>query len=474
MTAPTDNTAPARGSFTHRFDPGILRAYDIRGEIGTTLREEDCYAVGRAFGTVVARGGGRSVALGFDGRETSPAFADAVIDGLLKTGLDVHCVGLGPSPMVYFGLHHLKADASVVVTGSHSPVTHNGIKMALAGRPFYGADVQKLGVMAAAGDLDSGSGTRHNHDIYEAYTDRLVRDYDCDAELSVAWDIGNGAGGAIIQMLTEKLPGKHTILFGDVDGTFPNHHPDPTVAKNLVDLQNAVRKNGCDAGIGFDGDADRIGAVYENGEILWADILLALYAAEVLETHPGAHVIADVKCSRVLFDEIARLGGKPVMWQTGHSVIKAKMKELNAPLAGELAGHICFADKFYGFDDGPYCAVRLLNLIGKSGKKFSELTAHLPQMHNTPEMRFHVPEERKFEIPQEILRRLQNEKKDGWEICDIDGIRLTAPEGWFLLRASNTESVLTARVESFDAEGLEMLQSVLAKYLAAAGAELPV
>ncbi len=473
MPIPQDSSAPAMDSFTHLFDPSILRAYDVRGEIGTTLKENDCYAIGRTFGSIVARNGGKSVALGYDGRETSPVFAEAVIAGLQKAGIDVHVVGLGPSPMVYFALHHLQADASVVVTGSHSPVTHNGIKMALAERPFYGDDIQKLGEMAASGDVESGNGARFDVNVYEAYTDRLVADYDCGVELNIAWDIGNGAAGAIIDLLIEKLPGKHTLLYPEVDGTFPNHHPDPTVAKNLVDLQAAVKQHGCDVGIGFDGDADRIGAVDENGDILWADLLMALYAAEVLQTHPGAPIIADVKASRVLFDEIKRLGGQPVMCQTGHSVIKAKMKELKSPLAGELAGHICFADKFYGFDDAPYCAVRLLNLIGHSGKKLSALTAHLPKMHNTPEIRFPVDEARKFDIPKEILQNLRAVQEDTWDICDIDGIRLTTPDGWWLLRASNTESVLTARAEGFDEAGLERLKTMLSEQLEKTGVELP-
>lgn len=459
--------------FTYDFDPSILRAYDVRGEIGTTLKEEDCYAIGRAFGSIVARRGGKTVCIGFDGRETSPKFAEMVIDGLVTSGLDVTVVGLGPSPMVYFGMHHFGSDASVVVTGSHSPITHNGIKMSLIDRPFYGDDIQELGRLAHAGDLVTGEGSRTDVDIKELYVDRLVQDYDCGAELSVAWDAGNGAAGAILPMLVEKLPGKHVMLYEDVDGTFPNHHPDPTVAKNLVDLQEVVKREGCDIGIGFDGDGDRIGAVNENADILWADIIMALYAGEVLKTHPGAHVIADVKVSRVLFDEIERLGGKPVMCQTGHSIIKAKMKELKSPLAGELAGHICFGDKFYGFDDGPYCAVRLLNLLGHSGKKLSELTAHLPEMYNTPEVRFEVPEERKFDVPQEVLQNLRDIAEDGWDICDIDGIRLTTEDGWLLLRSSNTESVLTARVEAFTEDGLARLKKMLIDQLAATGIDFP-
>lgn len=460
-------------SEAHILNESILRAYDIRGEVGKSLTEADCYAVGRAFGSWVARNGGRHICLGFDGRESSPDFAKAVTDGILKAGVDVTVIGVGPTPMVYFAMHHLNCDACVVVTGSHSPITHNGIKMALKNRPFYGDDIQKIGNMAKSGDFESGAGIRSDIDIREAYVTRILQDYDCGEEFKVVWDAGNGAAGAVLDMLTSRLPGEHSILFGDIDASFPNHHPDPTVAKNLVDLQAEVKKQGADIGIGFDGDADRIGAIDENADIIWADILMAVYAGEVLKEYPNAHIIADVKSSRVLFDEIKRLGGIPVMWKTGHSVIKAKMKELNSPLAGELAGHICFADKYYGFDDGIYCAIRILNIMGNTGKKLSELTEHLPKMCSTPEMRFEVPEDRKFDIPKEILDSLKKQNNSAWDICNIDGVRLTTDDGWWLLRSSNTESVLTARIEAFNQAGLDRLKNMLSDELTKTGIELP-
>lgn len=469
----TADTARAAQKQTHVINPGILREYDIRGTVGDTLREEDCYFIGRAFGTMVKRRGGKKVVVGYDGRESSPAFSANVMRGLTDCGLDVENIGMGPTPMVYFAMKTRGMDAAVVVTGSHSPLSYNGIKMAYQSGPFYGAMVQEIGKIAAAGDFESGTGHITQADVQDAYIDRMMADYHGTRDLSVAWDCGNGATGEIIRRLVKKLPGKHVLLFDDIDGTFPNHHPDPTVAKNLVDLQKAVRDNGCDIGIGFDGDGDRVGAVDADGNILWADIIMAVYAAEVLKTHPGAHVIADVKCSRVLFDEIERLGGKPVMWNTGHSLIKARALELKSPLAGELAGHICFADKYYGFDDGPYCAVRLLDILSRSAKPLSALVAHLPKMQNTPEVRFHVPAERKFKIAPEILARLRSENEADVSINDIDGVRVTTPDGWWLMRASNTEDVLTVRAEGFNAEGLEKLKAQLVSQLAQSGIASP-
>ncbi len=458
---------------THIFDKSILREYDIRGTVGQTLKEADCYFVGRAFGTMVKRRGGKKLAVAFDGRASSVSFSNEVIRGLSDCGLDVVNVGLGPTPMVYFAMKSKKFDAAVMVTGSHSPLAYNGIKMAYDDGPFYGDMVQNIGRLAASGDFESGQGSVSTDDVQDAYVDRMVKDYTGPKDLTVAWDNGNGAAGEILRRMVKKLPGKHILLYDDIDGTFPNHHPDPTVAKNLVDLQKAVRDHKCDLGIGFDGDADRVGAVDENGGILWADIIMAVYAAEVLKENPGATIIADVKSSRVLFDEVERLGGKPVMWNTGHSLIKAKAKETKSPLAGELAGHICFADKYYGFDDGPYCAVRLLNTISHSGKKLSELTAHLPKMFNTPEVRFHVPADRKFHIAPEIKARLVAENDKSISINDIDGVRVTTPEGWWLMRPSNTEDVLTVRAEGFTAEGLESLKNQLITQLDLSGVPSP-
>lgn len=466
-------TERAKRAQTHQFHPSILREYDIRGTVGQTLQAVDCYFVGRAFGTVVKRKGGQNVVLGFDGRHSSADFSSQVMQGLMDCGLDVVNIGLGPTPMVYYAMKERGFDAGVMVTGSHSPVSYNGIKMALKSGPFYGDMVQELGRIAALGDFETGLGASQFVDVQDEYVARIARDYNGPRDLTVVWDNGNGAAGEILRRLVKKLPGKHILLFDDIDGSFPNHHPDPTVAKNLVDLQRAVVQYGADLGVAFDGDADRVGAVDEKTDIIWADLIMALYAAEVLKTHPGAPVIADVKSSRVLFDEIKRLGGQPVMWNTGHSLIKAKMQMIKSPLAGELSGHICFGDKYYGFDDGLYCAVRLMNLVSQSGKALSEMTAHFPKMYNTPEVRFHVPADRKFQIAPEIKARLSIKKVSGVELNDIDGVRLTTPDGWWLMRASNTEDVLTIRAEGFTPEGLDRLKEQLVYQLEQSGIASP-
>lgn len=445
-------------------NPGILREYDIRGLVDDTLTVDDCDTVGRALATIMQKRGYKRAVVGYDGRLSSPAFSSAVRGALARGGIDVIDVGLGPSPMVYFSMKHLKADFAVVITGSHSPITYNGIKVATKDGPFYGDDVQEIGRVAQAQDFVEGEGSLSETDVREDYIARLRRDYTTDTPLNVVWDCGNGAAGEIVQRLVKQLPGQHVVLFGDIDGTFPNHHPDPTVDKNLIDLQREVASRGFDLGVAFDGDADRFGAIDENGRPLRADILMAIFAGEILENYPGAPIIADVKSSRVLFDEIKRLGGVPVMHNTGHSLIKAKMAELNAPLAGELAGHICFNDKFDGFDDGVYCAIRLLDMLARQCKRLSQMTAHLPIMQNTPEVRFHVDADRKFLIAPEIRARL--EKMDGIDVTTIDGVRVTTPDGWWLIRASNTEDVLTIRAEGFTAEGLERLKVQVVDQLA--------
>lgn len=457
----------------HQFDKSILREYDIRGKVGLSLREEDCYYVGRAFGTLLRRRGGKTVALGYDGRESSPSFSNAVARGLNDCGIDVENIGVGPTPMVYYAMVKRGKDAAVIVTGSHSPLSDNGIKMAWRDGPFYGDAVQEIGRLCAKGDFEKGEGAHTQFDFLDIYVDRLLQEWRGGRELTVGWDNGNGAAGEVLRRLTAKLPGKHYLLYDDIDGRFPNHHPDPTVEKNMRDLAALVREKNCDIGIGFDGDADRVGAVDAQGRFIPADILMAVYAAEVLKDKPGATIIADVKCSRVLFDEITRLGGKPIMWNTGHSLIKAKAKAEKAPLAGELAGHICFADRHDGFDDAPYCAVRLLNLVAESKAGLAGLTAHLPRMFNTPEVRFAVAAARKFDIAPEIKARLQKINQKDATITDIDGVRVTTPDGWWLLRPSNTEDLLTARAEGFTPEGLARLTAQLEDQLSQSGLASP-
>ena len=357
-----------------------------------------------------------------------------------------------------------------MITGSHNPPNYNGIKMVLGKRPFYGQDIQNLGVIAAAADYAEGQGSSVAVDLKAEYVARLAKDYAGARPLKVAWDAGNGATAEIMRRLTAVLPGEHILLFDTIDGTFPNHHPDPTVPENLVDLQRVVAEQGCDLGVGFDGDGDRIGAIDHLGRIVWGDQLLALYARDVLKSHPGGTIIADVKASQTLFDEVARLGGKPLMWKTGHSLLKSKMAEIGSPLAGEMSGHVFFADTFYGFDDALYCGLRLLNIVANSKESLAEMRDGLPQPVNTPELRFDCPDDQKFGVVEKVKERLQ---KDGAKFSDIDGVRVNTPDGWWLLRASNTQDVLVARAEAFSDQGLERLQALLAEQLRQSGIDAP-
>ncbi|HYG87976.1 MAG TPA: phosphomannomutase/phosphoglucomutase [Azospirillum sp.] len=454
----------------HTFHPTILREYDIRGIVGSTLTEDDARAVGRAFGTMVVRGGGTSACVGYDGRLSSPALEAAMVEGLVSTGLVVFRIGLGPTPMLYFATRDRHADAGIMITGSHNPPEYNGIKMMLGKGPVYGAMIQELGAIAGKGDYATGRGASEWIDVRDEYVARLLKDYDGTRALKVAWDAGNGATGEILRRLTARLPGSHTCLFDDIDGTFPNHHPDPTVEKNLVDLKKAVAEQGCDLGIGFDGDGDRIGAIDHKGRVVWGDQLVAIYAADVLKSHPGATIIADVKTSQTVFDEIARHGGTPLMWKTGHSLLKAKMAETGSPLAGEMSGHIFFADRWYGFDDALYCAVRLIGLVSKLGVSLAELRDRLPNVVNTPETRFQIDEARKFKVVEEVKARV---KDAGADVNDIDGVRVNTPDGWWLLRASNTQDVLVARAEAYDEAGLERLKGTLVDQLKKSGLSEP-
>jgi phosphomannomutase len=462
-------------SETHVFDKTVLREYDIRGIVGKTLSTADARAVGRGFGTHVVRTGGKRVAVGYDGRLSSPDLAAALVEGLVACGLEVLRIGLGPTPMLYFAVRSLKLDGGVMVTGSHNPPDYNGFKMMLGKASFWGGDIQELGRRAAAGDVVSGRGRAVDHPVFDAYVDRLVAEFGHfesrkPRPLTVAWDAGNGAAGAAMVALTKRLPGRHILLNEKVDGTFPAHHPDPTVAANLAQLQAAVRDNRADLGIAFDGDADRIGVIDGQGRILWGDQFLVILARDVLREHPGATIIADVKASQVLFDEVRRAGGKPLMWRTGHSIIKSKMAETGAPLAGEMSGHVFFADRWYGFDDALYTAVRLLGVVATSTESLAAMRDGLPHVVNTPELRFPSSEERKFAIIDEVKNRL---KASGADVTDVDGVRVNAPEGWWLLRASNTQDVLVARCEARDEAGLTRLKGALADQLRRSGVEPP-
>ena len=455
----------------HQFDPTILREYDIRGIVGKTLSAADARAIGRAYALTLAEVRGSRLAVGYDGRLTSPELETALVDGATVEGMEVVRIGLGPTPMLYYAAATLGVDGGIMVTGSHNPPDHNGFKFVFQGRSFYGAAIQRLGETARRLGVPSGDrGRVEERMIREDYVARLARDYHGGRPLSVAWDAGNGATGEVIQELTGRLPGRHILLNETIDGTFPAHHPDPTIPENLVQLQETVARERCDLGIAFDGDGDRIGVVDARGRILWGDQLMVVLARDVLNRHPGAPIIADVKASQVLFDEIVRLSGRPVMAATGHSLIKAKLAELDAPLAGEMSGHIFFGDGYYGFDDAVYVAVRLLDILSRSRDSLTEIRDRLPAVVNTPELRFACPEDRKFEVVREVRRRLH---EAGAEMTDIDGVRVRTPDGWWLLRASNTQAVLVARAESSTEAGLSRLKRELSRQLAASSVTLP-
>jgi phosphomannomutase len=459
---------------SHRFDPTVLREYDIRGIIGETLGPDDARAIGRGFATLLRQAGGKRVAVGYDGRVSSPMLEHALCEGLTASGCDVVRIGLGPTPMLYYAEASTdELDGGIQITGSHNPANYNGFKMVLQGRPFFGEDIQTIGRLAASGDWLDGTGTVETREIMQEYVERLLAGLDgipADrlAGLRVGWDAGNGAAGPALEALTARLPGEHFTLYTEVDGNFPNHHPDPTVPANLEDLRRLVVDKNLDFGIAFDGDGDRIGAIDGEGRIIWGDQLLMIYAQDLLARSPGATIIADVKASRALFDRVAELGGKPLMWKTGHSLIKSKMKEIHAPLAGEMSGHIFFADQYYGYDDALYAAVRLIAASARLGRSVTELRGAMPDMINTPEMRFQVDESRKFAAIDEIKRRLEN---SGAQVDETDGVRVTTDDGWWLLRASNTQDVLVARAESDSRQGLDRLLGQIDEQLAASGLE---
>ena len=450
---------------THQFHPTSLREYDIRGIVGETLGEADAYAVGRGFGAIVRRAGGSKVVVGYDGRLSSPGLETALIAGLNESGVHVVRIGLGPSPMLYYAEAVLDVDGGIQITGSHNPAHYNGFKMVFQHGPFFGRDIQKLAKMAASGDWIEGSAGSETIDIMDRYTARLVEGFDGQA-YRIAWDAGNGAAGPVVEKLVKLLPGEHHTLFTDVDGNFPNHHPDPTEEKNLADLKTLVAEKGLDFGVAFDGDGDRIGAVDSEGRVIWGDQLLAILAEPVLKDEPGATIIADVKASQALFDRIAALGGKPLMWKTGHSMIKSLMRETGSPLAGEMSGHIFFRHQYYGFDDALYAAVRLIRAASASGKSVTQLRGEMPAMVNTPELRFQVDESRKFAVIEEVLDRLV---ATGANVNNTDGARVNTPDGWWLLRASNTQDVLVARAEARDQAGLERLMAQIDAQLALSG-----
>lgn len=452
----------------HKFDSSIFREYDIRGVYGETLHDDDAYFIARAYSTLLPAGS--TICIAYDGRLSSPTVSKRLIDGLLDSGINVVNLGLGPTPLAYFGCFHLDLDGAIMVTASHNPSEYNGFKMMLGKDSLFGDGIAQLPKIT---EFRDGEGELTEQNIKPAYIQNLL-DQLVANNLRIAWDPSNGAMGEIVDDFTAKIGGEQFVINSKIDGNFPAHPADPTKPENMKQLVDLLTKNNADIGFAFDGDGDRVGIIDEKGRMIWGDQILSILARDILEETPGAPIIADIKSSRLFEQEIERLGGKPVIWKTGHSLVKTKMKELKAPLAGEMSAHIFFADKYFGFDDGLYAAVRFLNILVKSGKKASELVDALPKMFSTPEYRLHCPEEQKFEIPKQIIEDLKAENAD---FTDIDGVRTNVEaenySGWWLIRASNTAAEICIRAEASTEQGLEEVKTSLKEKLSKFGIELP-
>lgn len=454
---------------SHEFADSILRDYDVRGTVGETLGTADARALGRSFATRIRRAGGTRVAVGRDGRLSSPMLEAALVEGLTAAGVDVVRIGLGPTPMLYYAEATLEVDGGIQVTGSHNRAQDNGFKMVSAHRSFFGDDIRDLAHLAATGDWEEGAGDVTEADVLDAYVGRLFAGY-AGGAFRIGWDAGNGASGPVIEKLVQLLPGEHHLLFTDVDGHFPHHHPDPTIPANLADLRALVADKQLDFGVAFDGDGDRIGVVDGRGRVIWGDQILSILAQPLLAEAPGATVIGDVKSSQLLFDRVAELGGRPLMWKSGHSQMKSRMLDTGAALAGEMSGHIFFAHGWYGFDDAHHAAVQLIRAVHLDGRSLTEIRDGMPALAATPEIRFPVDAARGPAVVEEVAGRLA---AAGAAVDTTDGIRVTTADGWWLLRASNTESALTVRAEGRDDAALARLLAAMDGELAGSGVRRP-
>ena len=433
------------------FKPTIFREYDIRGASDAELLDPDVAQLGRAFGTYLQRHAGRRISLGRDNRLSSPRLRDALLRGLVASGCDVIDLGVVPTPVLYYSVCHLKTDGAVMITGSHNPPEFNGFKVVCGASTIHGAAIQEIRRMIDTGDLATGEGAQTTADVVTPYVREVSAQFHFPRRIRVVFDAGNGTGGPVMHRILENLNVDTTEMFFEMDGRFPNHHPDPTMPANLQALIEKVRESKADLGIAFDGDTDRIGAVDDRGAIIWGDQLMIIYGREILTRKPGATFIGEVKCSQLMYDDLKARGGNPIMWKTGHSLIKAKMKETHAELAGEMSGHIFFADRWYGFDDALYSACRLMEIVADSGRPLSHQLADLPVTVVTPEIRFDCPDELKFAVVAEAVAFLRARHKTE----DVDGVRVLFPHGWGLVRASNTQPILVMRFEATTKELLE-------------------
>ncbi|MCK4337493.1 MAG: phosphomannomutase/phosphoglucomutase [Candidatus Aminicenantes bacterium] len=440
--------------------PEIFRQYDIRGIVDKDLTPETVELLGKGIGTYFRKHSKKRVALGWDCRLSSPSFSEYLSSGLRSTGCEVVHLGIIPTPLLYFSIYYKEMEAGVMITGSHNPPEYNGFKMMSGKDTLYGDNIQDIFELIRTGEfIQEEGGTASSYNIVPEYQDYVLKSIHLDRSLKVVVDAGNGTGGVVAVPIFKKLGCEVVELYCDMDGHFPNHHPDPTLPAALEDLIKKVAETGADLGISYDGDADRIGVINDLGQIIWGDQLMILFSRDVLANHPGATIISEVKASQVLYDEIKRLGGLPIMWKTGHSFIKKKIKDEKALLAGEMSGHIFFADRFFGFDDAIYSSARLLEILSRSDKKLSEHLADLPRTFTTPEIRIYASEHVKFRIVEEVKAELSKDHS----IIDIDGVRAIFPKGWALVRASNTQAVLVLRFEAETEEDLRIIRSEVEK-----------
>ncbi len=443
-------------------NPKVFREYDVRGVVGEDLNDDFVGELGKAVGTYAALRGVKTMTLGRDCRLSSESYQQALKRGLMSTGLDVIDIGLCATPMLYFSIRRLQADGGVMVTGSHNPPEFNGFKICVGPDTIYGEEIQDVRRLMEKREYLSGKGSTWQRDITSDYQDYLVRNVEVRPGISVALDAGNGVGGYFALPILERFGSRVFPLFCEVDGRFPNHFPDPTVPENIEDLVKLVKERGADVGVAFDGDADRIGVVTDKGDLLYGDEILLLFARSILSERPGAAVIGEVKCSQKLFDDIERHGGRAIMWKAGHSLIKSKMKEEKALLAGEMSGHMFFADRYYGYDDAIYAMVRLLEILSKTGRPLSDILADVPKTYSTPEIRRDCPDDLKFLV----VDRLKDYFKNKYPVIDIDGVRIPFPDGWGLVRASNTQPALVLRFEAQTPERLVAVRSTVEEALA--------
>jgi len=452
--------------YSHQFDNTIVRKYDIRGVFGSTLIEKDAYYIGRGFASIIYERyknlKERSIVIGYDGRLSSKTLFQQLKMGILQSGINVTSIGLVPTPELYYALSTgNNYCASIMITGSHNPSEYNGFKITTVDGPFFDEDLIILSDIVKSGNFVDGNGQFSEIDLNPNYIERLIEDAVIDDRLVVAWDCGNGSSSDVIKSLVQLLPGQHHVIFDHIDGSFPNHEPDPTVTENLKHLSSLVIDKKCDIGIAFDGDADRIGIVDKNGNQVSIDKLIAILAKDIIKHNEKPKIIVDVKAGQSLCDEITRSGGELIMWKTGHSYIKAKMKETNAIFAGEVSGHIFFNDKYYGYDDGIYTAIRLLSMIS-SGSEFIKMLDRIPSLISTPEIKIKVDEKYKFELINRISNILHTR---GAKANTIDGVRINTMDGWFLIRASNTQDAIIVRCESRTEDGFLSIKNVVSNLL---------